>query len=268
MTSLAQPASGLFSCFGEACRFFLKARRVGLLSRSRPTLVRGFSLVEMMVVLAIIAILSSMLLLSIAGVKTSRELAKATYDIQGVLEQARTLAMASNTYTWVGFFEETQGTPGVAGTGQLVISVVSSVDGTKLYPTGTPPAQLPSASMTQVAKLLRIPNLHLDDFFDAPPAVLPTLPSVLVATNEVGSSTFATTTNFIYPLGATTPQYTFTRVIQFSPQGDATRIGNYPAQLTEISLRPSHGATIATTSTDIAAIQIAGIGGRVAVYRP
>jgi prepilin-type N-terminal cleavage/methylation domain-containing protein len=235
----------------------------GLLFPAKAAPTGGFSLVELLVVLGIVAILSSILLSSISGTKSSRELTKAAYDIQGVLEQARTLAMASGTYTWVGFFEEDPGKQGATGTGQVVISVVASADGTKLYNVASPVPQLPSASLTQVAKLLRIANLHLD----VVTAAAITRPSVPAAVYQVASVNFVNSPTFLYPLTGAT-QYTFSHIIQFSPQGDATRIADVPTQLIEIGLRPTHGNTVATTSTNVAAIQIAGIGGHVTLYRP
>ncbi len=226
----------------------------------------GFSLVELLVVLGIIAILTSLLLLSVSGMKGSQNITKATYDIQGVLEQARTMAMATSTYTWVGFFEESAANPGVAGTGQVVISVVSSSDGTKLNvaPSPTGSTELTVSSLTQAAKLMKIANLHLGSLS----AAAVTRPSVPAATYQVASTSFANFYYFVYPLTGGTPSYTFTNIIQFDPQGDATRIADSPTQVMEIGLQPANGTTVATASANVAAIQIAGIGGHVTAYRP
>jgi prepilin-type N-terminal cleavage/methylation domain-containing protein len=236
----------------------------GILPREKAA--AGFSLVELLVTLGIIAILTSILIVSLSGMKSSREITKAAYDIQGVLEQARTAAMASGTYTWVGFFEESATAPGTAGTGQVVISVVSSADGTKLNIvsglTGGP--GLTAVSLTQMAKLLKVANVHIDTLGTAEV----TRPTVPVAPYQVAAATFANYYTFTYPTTATTPTYTFTKVIQFNPQGDATRIADTPTRVIEIGLRPTHGSTVATTNPDVAAIQIAGIGGHVTTYRP
>jgi prepilin-type N-terminal cleavage/methylation domain-containing protein len=238
---------------------------------------RGFTLVELLVVVAIMAIMLSILIMSISGVKGSRDLGKATYDIQGVLEQARTTAMATGTYTWVGFFEEDPSTPGTAGTGQVVISVISSAAGTNLDPVGSPVATLPAVDsvtgrpmLVQVNKLIKVPNVHLA----AIASTLVTRPAITAATPanyQVGSGSFPNTTSFYYPVSATTAaaaQYTFNQIIQFNPQGDATRIADYPTPLMEVGLLPTHGHTLPATTTNAAVIQVAGIGGQVFAYRP
>ena len=164
----------------------------------------GFTLVELLVVLAIMAILLSLVLVSISGTKGSRDLANATYSIQGALEQARTYAMAENTYTWVGFFEEnpnaTSTIPAPAGVGQVVLSIVASASGTNPV---TPTAGLRLTGLTQVSKLIKLPNVHLD----AVPAAAVARPALAAATpadlHQLGSADFpnpATNSwNFLYP---------------------------------------------------------------------
>ena len=243
-------------------------------ARSSAPQTAAFSLVELLVVVAIMAILSSLLLVSVSGTKSSRDLANAAYSIQGSLEQARTYAMAENTYTWVGFFEENPASPGPAGTGQVVIAIVASSSGSNLV-TGTNAPQLPSSGLIQVAKLTKIPNVHLDVVPSAA-VTRPTIATVSPAdTYQLGSPDFPNPASpnswqFLYPLTAASAgaaQYTFTQIIQFSPQGDATRIGDTPTTLMEVGLQPSHGNTV-SAGTNFAVLQVTGIGGQVLTYRP
>jgi prepilin-type N-terminal cleavage/methylation domain-containing protein len=233
----------------------------------------GFSLVEMLCVVAIISVLTSLVTFSVLGTKTSRDLANGAYNIQGMIEQARTYAMAENTYTWIGFFEENPASPGTAGTGQIVVSIVASANGMNLVTSANAP-QLPSANLTQVMKLTKIPNVHL--------AVVPTAsvtrPALASAspsdTYQVGSTDFpdpiTSSWSFVFPLGASTSSasYKFTQIIQFNPQGDATRISDNPTTLMEIGLQPAHGGTTSTGTANFAVLQVAGIGGQVITYRP
>jgi len=233
-------------------------------NQKKAPLRQGFSLIELLSVIAIISVLSGFVVASLPGVKSAQDVTRVAYDVQDILEQARTMAMANNTYTWVGFFEEDPNNAGTAGTGQVVISVISSRDGTQTYSTGAAPTALASASLNQVSKLLKMPNTHLSVLT----AAAVTRPSVPANTYQVGNSAFANGTSFTYPIGATTPTYTFTNVIQFNPQGDATRIADTPTQWMEIGLIPTHGNAPDTANKNVLAIQISGIGGKVTVYRP
>jgi len=219
-------------------------------------------MIELLMVLAIMAIMTAALLFAVPGLKGSRDLVKSSDDVQGILEQARTMAMADNTYVWVGFFEENPNSPGTAGTGQVVVSVVASSDGTQLFTKANPPGFLPSASLTQVNKLIKLPNLHLDilSATDVPRTTIP------VNTYQVGSASFSNNIYFSYPISGS--QYKFYNIIQFNPQGDATRIGDSPTQLMEIGMRPAKGSKALSNSKNLIAIQIAGISGRVIAYRP
>src|SRR5437764_8079981 len=110
---------------------------VGAVWRRRLT--SGVTLIELLVVIGIIVILTALLTPAFTKLKSADDVTSAAYTIKGVLEQARTYAMANNTYTWVGFFEEdvSNSTPAVAGNGRLVMSVVASKDGTNIYGTSS-----------------------------------------------------------------------------------------------------------------------------------
>jgi prepilin-type N-terminal cleavage/methylation domain-containing protein len=233
------------------------------------TRVSGFSLIELLCVVAIISVLTSLVTFSVLGTKSSRDLANAAYSIQGMIEQARTYAMAENTYTWIGFFEENPATPGTSGTGQVVVSIVASANGMNLATAANAPV-LPSANLMQVLKLTKIANVHLA----AVPSTSVTRPALTSTTYEIGTTSFPNPTSnswsFVFPLGASASsvQYNFTQIIQFNPQGDATRITDNPTTLMEIGLQPAHGSSLGTGNANFAVLQVAGIGGQVFTYRP
>src|SRR5437879_10765722 len=115
----------------------------------------------MMVVIAIIAILMALITPAFTSLKSAGDITSAAYTVQGVLDTARTYAQANNTYTWIGFFEEdvSSATPGTAGTGRLVMSIVASKDGTKVYDTNS--TSIDPTRLIQVGKLVKIENIHL-----------------------------------------------------------------------------------------------------------
>jgi hypothetical protein len=79
--------------------------------------------------------------------------------------------------------------------------------------------------------------------------------------------------------GTPAPQYTFTKVVEFDPQGSARIIVGPPANYLdaiphyiEIGLQPANGTSVAPVVSgatgQIAAIQIDGMSGATRIYRP
>jgi prepilin-type N-terminal cleavage/methylation domain-containing protein len=238
----------------------------------------GFTLLELLVVVSIIGILLVAIVPAFNTIKRAGDITSAAYTVKDTLEQARTYAMANNTYVWIGFFEEDVSTastnPATAGTGRIVLSAVSSKDGTSVYDPNALAAIDPT-KIAQIGKLVKIEGAHLTTFpdgtgvgesFDArPPAVYNTA--------RIGDSTppNPSLTPFQYPTGnpAPTAQYTFTKAVEFNPRGEA-RIDNSNYTLkavAEIGLRPTHGTSVDTNTPNVAAIQFSGVAGNFKVYR-
>ena len=245
---------------------------------------RAFTLVELLVVMAIIVVMLGLIGPVVNGLRGARDITEASYEIMGTLEQARTYAIATNTYVFVGFFEESIASatfPRVAGVGRVVVCVVASRDGSRVYSTATSnPTRLDvvPATLTPLTKLLKFDNLHLERL---PDSAL-TRPAPILDQYHVGHADFASrplvegstslqpnAATFNYPPGTSTAsaQYTFQKIIQFSPQGDATKIADVPTRLMEIGLRATHGATPDMASPNVIALQIAGIASEVKIYR-
>src|SRR6266566_37322 len=131
----------------------------------------AFSLVELMIVIAIMLLVAGLIAPAFKSLKSAGDVTSAAYTVKGVLEQARTYAKANNTYTWVGFFEEDMSSPtaGTAGNGRLVMSIVASTDGTNLgadlssSATGTNNFIDPTR-LIQVSKLVKTDDVHLPLF--------------------------------------------------------------------------------------------------------
>ncbi len=225
---------------------------------------RGFTLVELLVVVGIIVVLTALLVPAFTSIKSGGDVTSAAYTVKGVLDQARTYAMANNTYTWVGFAGSV-GTSPSSVTGQVFIAIVASNDGTQLGTdsTSTNPLVLGSTpgTVTQLSKMIRLDNSHIGDTgvptnngteFESRPSV---------ATFYRVSASGDTAHPF------TVQGTTFNRWIQFSPRGEAVVKGGgtQVAQYAEVGLLPTRGTTL--LAPNIAAIQISGFGGNVRIYR-
>ena len=232
---------------------------------------RGFTLIELMIVIGIIGVLLVLMAPAFTSIKGGTDVTSDAYTIQGLLDTARTYAKANNTYTWVGFYEESGATsespnsdqPAV---GRVIMSIVASKDGTNIA-TGGP---MSSASLIQVGTLTKMENVHLAAFADgsglAPADTFDTRPPVTFNGTQYSLAGMPdSTTPFTYPAGS---PYTFSKAVQFSPRGEAvidnsTQNGLQTAA--EIGLQPTHGSTL--DSTNPVAIQFTGVGGTVKIYR-
>jgi prepilin-type N-terminal cleavage/methylation domain-containing protein len=235
----------------------------------------GFTLLELLIVIGIIALLMTLIAPAFTNVKSAGDVTSAAYTIKGVLDTARTYAKANNTYTWVGFFEEdVSQPPPTGGVGRIVMSIVASIDGTMIYdPNNLAP--IGATRLLQVGKLTKIENAHLWTHTDAPSgagSTFDTRPNVL-STYCIGNSTPSNSaTPFQYPVGnpAPTAQYTFVKAVQFSPRGEAriNNNSNSPQTAAEVGLEPTHGAaTPASVPANVVAVQFTGLGGDVKIYR-
>src|SRR5215475_11365122 len=238
----------------------------------------GFTLLELLIVVGIIAVLLVLIAPGFTSLKSAGDVTSAAYTIKGVLDTARTYAKANDTYTWVGFYEEDLArpstNPATPGTGRLVMSLVASKDGTKVYDPNSL-TTIPATKLMQVGKLTKVDNAHLWTHTDSPSGAgetFATRPNVASTYCIGNSSPPNSATPFQYPVGnpAPSPQYTFQKALQFSPRGEAriNNDSNSPQSAAEIAFEPTHGASIpASVPANVVAIQLNGFAGDVRIYR-
>ena len=253
--------------------------------------VAGFTLIELLAVMAVIIVLIGLVAPALTSIKGSQDVTAAAYSLRGVLETARTYAMANNTYVWVGFYEQDYGntaapapaqSPPYTGVGHVTVGIVYSKDGTNLVPdTTTGSVTLPAASLGQVGSLVQIYAVHLNAL-SAPPlstanSTDPTISGTLQGRpyqTDLGAAALEPTL-----ISSTSPDitvrpfaaqnYTFYKTIRFNPHGEANVNSTDPCtRIIEVGLQPTHGNVADNVTTNLVAIQLTGIGGAVTIYRP
>jgi len=267
----------------------------------------GFTLIELLVVVAVIVLMTSLAIPAFNAIRGGTDFTTEVYDIAGTLDQARSYAMANNTYVLAGIAEvsaalDSSASPQLSGTGRIAMAIVASKTGTRPYQSLITTNSLGNwqtsayntSAFLAVTKILVLPNLHLVDLQNSssmPPQPGSTTPPPGMARPAVdmsynlSSASGTSNTQFAWPLGtipnASNAQYTFARVIEFDPQGCARVISSpstYPDAVPgyiEIGLQPAHGTIAAGSPSSqsinpgqIAAIQINGISGANLTYRP
>ncbi len=99
----------------------------------------SFSLVELLVVVAVIAMLATVSIPAIGSMATSRGVTQAGFDVTQALDLARTEALARQTYVWAAFQTVTNN-----GVRYLQVGLVYSLDGsTNTTSTNLKPVAIP-----------------------------------------------------------------------------------------------------------------------------
>ena len=227
---------------------------------------RGFTLVELLVVVGIIALLMVLVAPAFTSIKSAGDVTSAAYTVKGVLDTARTYAKTNNTYTWVGFAGSIGSNQQQYVTGQVKVAIVASKDGTNLWSTNN---TLPSASLIQLGKMMTLDNVHIGD------TGTPTNDGTDFESraNVDSDHRISTSPNTPYPF--TVQQTTFNKWIQFSPRGEALVHGGSfnIVEDTEVGVLPTHGTALAVRQSgnswlgNVAAVQIKGFAGDIRIYR-
>jgi len=245
--------------------------------------------------MSIITVLMVLVVPAFTNLKGSGDVTNASETIAGVLAQARTHAMANNTYTWVGFYEEattsaiaTAAVPPYPGKGRLLLATVRSLDGTAVFANSDPSAVLPATQIAQVGRLMKIEGIHITDI-GAPPSPSPNptpLPNSLDGRTDLPytygaginadhfnriSSDSGDKTKFWFVVQG----YTFYKTVRFTPRGEASINSTYSLKVAaELGIVPTHGDAAPTPpasggrySGNVAAIQFSGVSGNFKVYR-
>jgi prepilin-type N-terminal cleavage/methylation domain-containing protein len=245
-----------------------------------PESVRGFTLLELLIVMSIVVMLMLLIAPAFTTIKSSGDVTSAAYTIKGVLDTARTYAKANNTYVWVGFYEEDVSAaspvqapdPRCTGcVGRVVMSIVASKNGTNLGADASSSATgtenfIDATKLVQVNKLIKIDNVHLPlfalgagtgDTFDGRPSPTPASDAPFSRFGELNAlppntAPYEATNGgltkfpFQYPVGNPVPtwKYRFRRTLRFSPTGECRVNSTYDVRkIVEAGLLQTHGTS-------------------------
>ncbi len=269
-----------------------------------PESVRGFTLLELLIVIGLIAILLVLVGPAFTTMKSGSDVTSAIYGVKGVLENARAYAKANHTYVFVGFAEvdssidpsvSPQISTGDTPYGRVALAVVASKDGTSQFQYATTDQGTDwkanyanGAHLVAVGKLQTYEHLHFVpvDFGSWSPGAHPNSKMARYQPTGppyiLGNAASTSVTPFTWPLGSPLEsgyQYRFDRVINFDPTGIAriatANNGDAVAHVIEIDFQPSHGTLFESLPDNFnqdvgnhAVIQLGTTSGAVRVYRP
>lgn len=213
----------------------------------------AFTLVELMAVIAVIAVMMAAITPAFTGIKGAGDVTRVAYDVAGTLDQARAYAMANNTYVFVGFAERNALDTATAGVGQILMVAMGSLDGTRSFGTS-------NSNLVAISKLRRIDSMHLED--SVPNSGGMSRPDVDNA-YRIASEAFASPNSFA------AAGFQFTKIIQFDPRGSASTPSSPLAipQWMEIGLIAARGNTV-SVNKNCAALVLDGVTGSARIYRP
>ena len=242
----------------------------------------GFSLVEMVTVLAIIITLSALSVTAFSRIVKATRFDQALSSVLETLSQARSYAIAQDTYVWVAFYpvdpSQLSGSAQDNTGDQVVVATFASSEGNNPLPwSGTSTYTIPytdtasSTVVSQVSKIQTFKQLRIwpqggngGSYFNissvptsSTPSPAATAPLLAVAWPAVSAQRLASQP---VPAGQSA-----TAVIVFNPRGSALA-GNTLSSSIGLDFQPVKGPGTNDTA-NLATIRIDGLTGIAALYR-
>lgn len=220
--------------------------------RIRPAPRSGFTLLELLVVIGIIALLSSLAGPAISSISKGSQMNQALAEVGGLLEEARQYAIAKNTYVWVAFEDSRSG-----GDDQLRIAVLASKTGTDLPVWGTDDT---TGAATQTVLLNRIRTFNGVKLSGANAFGSAQIPDLAVVANagDLGGAAFT----IRLPGGG---RGSFSKAVQFTPAGEARNAETLIGAI-DFGLQPTRGG--GADIRNVAVVRVNGLTGQHVIFRP
>ncbi|XHR27945.1 MAG: Tfp pilus assembly protein FimT/FimU [Chthoniobacteraceae bacterium] len=214
----------------------------------------GFSLIEMLTVMLIAGVLFGFSGPAINSLLRGNTMNASVADLAGLIEQARTYAVANNTSVWVSFQQVDD---------SLNVAVLASKCGGEQSPLDTY-GTVPNSQIDLIGKPRVLTRLKLNDAGTFTSTEIPQLPSTdpMVIDSVNSPATNAAGFFTVNVRGAAIP---FKRTIQFTPSGEA-RTTESPINLIEFAVQPCQGSVV--DNHNVAVVRISGLTGQTMVYRP
>lgn len=219
----------------------------------------AFTLIELLTVMAIVAILAGASLPAISSLSRTNNLNGSLSELAGLLAQARQYAVAQRTYVWLAMREnnDTFGEPSVD------VALLASKTGMQPSSPWAAQGTVPSDTISLLIRPKTLKQVRLEEggtFTRQNIADLPAQPQIGPDNSPAdGSATFTVR------LPGTSRNVTFDRVIQFLPDGEA-RVADSPIDIIEMGVRSMRGSV--ADQNNIAVLRINGLTGQTRVYRP
>jgi prepilin-type N-terminal cleavage/methylation domain-containing protein len=212
--------------------------------RSR-TRALAFSLIELLTVIAIVSILAAVSIPAITSLNRSGNINNTILKVSLQLEQARSYAMAHNTYVWVGFAQD-------SNKATVSMAIMASKTGQKSDLTQPNNQQF----LTKVQTFEQTGLTKASQWSSQ-------LPDLATDGDDVTESLLGS-----FQQTSGTKTYQFTKVMQFSPGGDVSIAkASGRSRSVQIGLQPLYGST-KKQEANVAAFQVAGLSGQVNIFRP
>jgi prepilin-type N-terminal cleavage/methylation domain-containing protein len=233
-----------------------------LVSRKVRHRLSGFTLVELVMVMAIMLLVMGFAAPSVVGILKGKKIEQALSTVTGVLEQARMDAATQNTYIWTGFLN-VAAKDSSSGVDELWLMTFRGRAGESRIPAV-------ADDILPVSALQRVEGVNMVETDKLADAVKALLPSPM---RDVASAT-ASETKITWKGTASSAPRDFERILLFTPRGEALWETGSPKALPlsepnfVVGLARTQNGAVAPNEKDMAFVSVAGVTGRVSVGRP